>query len=75
MRAEHGGTRLFSAEQPELRRLVELTAPHWDPLVPRETGLDIGATCAVRDLHAFPPPDDWIAGLRPTSSASASSPP
>lgn len=35
---------------------------HWDPLVPGESGLEIGATCTVRDLHAFAPPDDWIAG-------------
>ncbi|MDX2675469.1 FAD binding domain-containing protein [Streptomyces sp. NY05-11A] len=57
-----GGTWLFSAEQPDLRRLVDLTALHWDPLVPGESGLEIGATCTVRDLHAFAPPDDWIAG-------------
>ncbi|MFG2981498.1 FAD binding domain-containing protein [Streptomyces sp. NPDC048258] len=63
-----GGTWLFSAEQPSLRRLVDLTALPWDPLVPGDAGLEIGATCTIRDLYGFTPPDDWIAGtLIPTS--------
>lgn len=57
-----GGTWLFSAEQPSLRRLIDLTALGWDSLVPSDAGLEIGATCTVRDLHAFAPPGDWIAG-------------
>ncbi|WP_327184844.1 FAD binding domain-containing protein [Streptomyces sp. NBC_01334] len=57
-----GGTWLFSAEQPDLRRLVDLTALHWDPLVASDAGLEIGATCTIRDLYAFTPPGDWIAG-------------
>ncbi|QES51580.1 FAD-binding molybdopterin dehydrogenase [Streptomyces venezuelae] len=57
-----GGTWLFSAEQPELRRLIDLTALHWDALVPGEAGLEIGATCTIRELYAFAPRDDWIAG-------------
>ncbi|WP_327364450.1 MULTISPECIES: FAD binding domain-containing protein [unclassified Streptomyces] len=57
-----GGTWLFSAEQPGLHRLIDLTALRWDPLVPHDKGLEIGATCTVRDLHAFTPPADWIAG-------------
>ncbi|WP_328967668.1 FAD binding domain-containing protein [Streptomyces sp. NBC_00239] len=57
-----GGTWLFSAEQPDLRRLVDLTALGWDPLVPGDAGLEIGATCTIRDLYAFTPPADWIAG-------------
>ncbi|MER5928730.1 FAD binding domain-containing protein [Streptomyces sp. NPDC002054] len=57
-----GGTWLFSAEQPHLRRLIDLTALHWDALVPSEAGLEIGATCTVRELYAFVPRDDWIAG-------------
>ncbi|MEU0396558.1 FAD binding domain-containing protein [Streptomyces sp. NPDC006208] len=57
-----GGTWLFSAEQPSLRRLIDLTALGWDPLVPSDTGLEIGATCTIRELYAFTPPGDWIAG-------------
>ncbi|MFG2878914.1 FAD binding domain-containing protein [Streptomyces sp. NPDC048337] len=57
-----GGTWLFSAEQPHLRRLVDLTALPWDPLVPSDAGLEIGATCTIRDLYAFAPPAEWIAG-------------
>ncbi|WP_405677568.1 FAD binding domain-containing protein [Streptomyces sp. NBC_00868] len=63
-----GGTWLFSAEQPSLRRLVDLTALPWDPLVPSDVGLEIGATCTIRDLYAFVPPADWTAGpLIPTA--------
>ncbi|MFC4607403.1 FAD binding domain-containing protein [Streptomyces maoxianensis] len=57
-----GGTWLFSAEQPSLRRLIDLTALRWDPLVPSDAGLEIGATCTIRDLYAFALPGDWIAG-------------
>ncbi|MDQ1011525.1 CO/xanthine dehydrogenase FAD-binding subunit [Streptomyces sp. V4I23] len=57
-----GGTWLFSAEQPSLRRLIDLTALRWDPLVPSGAGLEIGATCTIRDLHAFELQGDWIAG-------------
>ncbi|MFE9632629.1 FAD binding domain-containing protein [Streptomyces sp. NPDC006463] len=63
-----GGTWLFSAEQPSLRRLVDLTALPWDPIVPSDAGLEIGATCTIRDLYAFAPPADWTAGtLIPTA--------
>lgn len=57
-----GGTWLFSTEQPSLRRLIDLTALPWEPLVPSDTGLEIGATCTVRDLNAFAPPVHWTAG-------------
>lgn len=57
-----GGTWLFSAEQPSLSRLIDLTALRWDPLVPSDAGLEIGATCTIRDLYAFVLPDDWTAG-------------
>jgi len=57
-----GGTWLFSEQQPHLRRLVDLTTLGWDTLVPSESGLEIGATCTIRELYAFAPPDDWIAG-------------
>ncbi|MEU3726836.1 FAD binding domain-containing protein [Streptomyces sp. NPDC031705] len=54
-----GGTWLYSAEQPHLRRLIDLTALPWEPLVPSDAGLEIGATCTVRDLYAFRAPPDW----------------
>ncbi|MCX5380008.1 FAD binding domain-containing protein [Streptomyces sp. NBC_00091] len=57
-----GGTWLYSAEQPHLRRLIDLTALPWERLVPGDAGLEIGATCTIRDLYAFTPPPDWIAG-------------
>ncbi|KXX60568.1 FAD binding domain-containing protein [Rhodococcus sp. LB1] len=57
-----GGTWLFSDQQPDLRRLVDLTALGWDTLVPSDAGLEIGATCTIRELYAFAPPDDWRAG-------------
>ncbi|AOP47109.1 FAD binding domain-containing protein [Streptomyces lydicus] len=66
-----GGTWLFSVEQPELRRLVDLTALRWDPLVAGEAGLDIGATCTIRELYAFAPPDDWPAGSLLATSCEA----
>ncbi|MEV7446843.1 FAD binding domain-containing protein [Streptomyces sp. NPDC091204] len=46
----------------DLRRLVDLTALGWAPLVPTDKGLDIGATCTVRELYAFRPPAEWSAG-------------
>ncbi|TJZ76727.1 FAD-binding molybdopterin dehydrogenase [Rhodococcus oryzae] len=57
-----GGTWLFSVPQPELRRLVDLTALGWDALVPSESGLEIGATCTVSDLYDLAPQSDWRAG-------------
>src|SRR5271163_3037505 len=57
-----GGTWLFSEPQPALRRLVDLTGLGWPTLVPRAESLEIAATCTVRELHEFVPPDDWLAG-------------
>jgi CO/xanthine dehydrogenase FAD-binding subunit len=56
-----GGTWLYSDQQPDLRRLIDLDPLGWDRLVPRETGLEIGAMCTVRDLYAFAAPDGWHA--------------
>ncbi|KAK1178157.1 FAD binding domain-containing protein [Streptomyces sp. NBS 14/10] len=66
-----GGTWLFSVEQPSLRRLIDLTALHWDPLVPSDAGLEIGATCTIRDLYAFALPGVGIAGTLFTKSCEA----
>ncbi|WP_327703041.1 FAD binding domain-containing protein [Streptomyces decoyicus] len=57
-----GGTWLFSVEQPELRRLIDLTALRWEPLVPSGAGLGIGATCTISELYSCALPDEWIAG-------------
>ena len=54
-----GGTWLFSEQQPELRRLVDLTTLGWDTLVASEAGLEIGATCTIRDLYTLAAPDHW----------------
>ena len=57
-----GGTWLFSEPQPTVRRLVDLTGLGWPGLVPDTSGLEIAATCTVRELHEFVPPDGWLAG-------------
>lgn len=57
-----GGTWLYSAAQPHLRRLIDLTALPWDPLVLTDRGLEISATCTIRDLYAFQWPEEWTAG-------------
>lgn len=57
-----GGTWLYSEQQLSTRRLVDLTALRWDSLVPSESGLEIGATCTIRELYVFGLPGDWIAG-------------
>ncbi|GAO09179.1 FAD binding domain-containing protein [Streptomyces lydicamycinicus] len=56
-----GGTWLYSVEQPDLHRLIDLTALPWDPLVPSEAGLGIGATCTISELYACALPAEWIA--------------
>ncbi|MFJ7775864.1 FAD binding domain-containing protein [Streptomyces yangpuensis] len=66
-----GGTWLFSTEQPGLRRLIDLTALGWDSLAPDDTGLEIGATCTVRELYAFSPPARWAAGKLLATSCEA----
>jgi CO/xanthine dehydrogenase FAD-binding subunit len=57
-----GGTWLFSEPQPDVRRLVNLTDLGWPSLVPDADGLEIAATCTIRELHEFVPPDGWRAG-------------
>ena len=56
-----GGTWLFSEQQPDLRRLIDLMPLGWDGLAAGNEGLEIGAMCTVRDLYAFKPPEDWRA--------------
>ncbi len=56
-----GGTWLFSDQQPDLRRLIDLAPLGWDELVAGAAGLEIGAMCTVADLYAFSAPTDWRA--------------
>ncbi len=54
-----GGTWLFSDQQPDLRRLIDLVPLGWDTLTATDAGLEIGAMCTIRDLYAFRGPADW----------------
>ena len=56
-----GGTWLFSDQQPDLRRLVDLMALRWDALAVTDAGLEIGATCTIRELYGLAAPADWRA--------------
>ncbi|WP_413991397.1 FAD binding domain-containing protein [Labrys okinawensis] len=54
-----GGTGLFAAPQPDVRRVVDLLGMNWEPLVATEQGLTISATCSLGTLAAFKAPIDW----------------
>jgi CO/xanthine dehydrogenase FAD-binding subunit len=56
-----GGTWLFSDQQPDVRRLIDLVPLGWDGLTATDAGLEIGAMCTVRRLYEFPAPIDWPA--------------
>ena len=56
-----GGTWLFSEPQPELRRLLDLTAFGWPALTPGRDGLEIAATCTLADLIRHRGPARWPA--------------
>ncbi len=56
-----GGTWLFSDQQPDLRRLIDLEPLGWNELAAGEDGLTIGAMCTVADVYRFAAPDDWRA--------------
>lgn len=56
-----GGTWLFSDEQPDLRRLIDLVPLGWDELTATDAGLEIGAMCIIRHLYEFSAPGDWTA--------------
>lgn len=57
-----GGTLLFSAPMPHLRRLRDLSQTGWPSLTVSAAGLEIAATCGITELHEFKPPDHWRAG-------------
>ena len=61
-----GGTWLFSEPQPELRRLIDLTAFAWPALTATAGGLEIAATCTLAELAGWAGSDragpaDWPA--------------
>ncbi|OBK70824.1 xanthine dehydrogenase family protein subunit M [Mycobacterium sp. 1274761.0] len=56
-----GGTWLFSDQQPDVCRLIDLMPLGWDGLHATNAGLEIGAMCTVADLYQFQPPGDWLA--------------
>ncbi|MBW0014872.1 FAD binding domain-containing protein, partial [Mycobacterium sp.] len=66
-----GGTWLFSEPQPAVRRLVNLAELGWPSLVPDAGGLEIAATCTIRELHEFVPPAGWLAGALLRTSCEA----
>jgi CO/xanthine dehydrogenase FAD-binding subunit len=66
-----GGTWLFSEQQTDVRRLIDLGALGWDSLSASDAGLEIGATCTISDLYAFDPPDEWRAASLLATSCEA----
>jgi CO/xanthine dehydrogenase FAD-binding subunit len=66
-----GGTWLFSDQQPELRRLIDLMPLGWGSLAASDAGLEIGAMCTIRELYAFSAPADWSAARLITTSCEA----
>lgn len=73
------GTWLFSAPDPLLDTLVDLTTMGWEPLVVHDDELEIAATCTVARLRRLPGLDgvaEWSAAalLEPCCAAFASAP-
>jgi CO/xanthine dehydrogenase FAD-binding subunit len=56
-----GGTWLFSDQQPDLRRLIDLMPLGWDTVDVSPAGLTIGAMARIRQLYELAVPDDWRA--------------
>lgn len=56
-----GGTWLFSDQQPDVRRLIDLLPLGWDGVAAGDAGVEIGATCTIADLYAFVAPVNWPA--------------
>lgn len=56
-----GGTWLFSEPQNHLTRLIDLTTMGWPPVVVREDGLEIAATCTIEQLITHEYPLNWAA--------------
>ncbi|MGX9790231.1 FAD binding domain-containing protein [Mycobacterium sp. MMS18-G62] len=58
-----GGTWLFSEPQPHIRRLVDITAMGWPPVVLDDNGIELAATCTVTEVSrlAAALPSAWVA--------------
>jgi CO/xanthine dehydrogenase FAD-binding subunit len=58
-----GGTWLFSEPQPHIRRLVDITALGWSPIVLDDDGIELAATCTVAEVSRLSAglPADWVA--------------
>jgi len=58
-----GGTWLFSEPQPHIRRLVDITALGWPPVLLDGNGIELAATCTVAEVSRLSAelPGDWIA--------------
>lgn len=56
-----GGTWLFSEPQVAVDTLVDLEALGWRSLEASAAGLDIAATCRIRELERFAAPAEWTA--------------
>jgi CO/xanthine dehydrogenase FAD-binding subunit len=57
-----GGTWLFSEPQPDLRRLVDITALGWQPVTLSHNGIELAATCTVETVSQL---SARLAGIRP----------
>ncbi|MCU1689939.1 MAG: hypothetical protein JWN20_1867 [Jatrophihabitantaceae bacterium] len=57
-----GGTWLFSEPQIGVRRLRDLSAMGWAPVMVSDAGVAIAATCTVAQLTDAPLPAHWPAG-------------
>jgi CO/xanthine dehydrogenase FAD-binding subunit len=56
-----GGTWLFSDQQPDLRRLIDLMPLGWDTVDVGPAGLTIGAMATIHQLYELAAPDGWLA--------------
>ncbi|MBT2442825.1 FAD binding domain-containing protein [Streptomyces sp. ISL-36] len=59
-----GGTVLFGASRPDLKRLRDLSTWGWTPLAVTESGLVVSATCTLAELLSFAeaPDGPWPTG-------------
>lgn len=57
-----GGTLLFYAPWPNLRRLRDLSQMGWRSITVTDGGLELAATCGITELHEFVPPPEWASG-------------
>ncbi len=48
-----GGTALFAEPRPTVRRLLDLAAAGWTPVIADSRGLEIAATCTVAEVSRF----------------------